>query len=218
MPNQEDFYSCIPGVTKEQGPRQPWEDIHCRVEGRIAMDVMANFEERWEKLCKSKRDKLYKKGSGLGSVFEEQASTYRGVVPESDPQSWTCQLFRSIDGRSTDFGQGDRSGLRSRHGRFVDDSIHRAYVHHIRRAERYIYIENQYFLGGSQAWSGERMKEASHIITLELALKICSKIDKGEPFAVYCVVPLYPEGFPAAESVQAILHWQKKTVETMYKL
>ena len=32
-----------------QGPREPWRDIHCRVEGPVVRDVYQNFRERWEK-------------------------------------------------------------------------------------------------------------------------------------------------------------------------
>ena len=34
----------------------------------------------------------------------------------------------------------------------VEESISRAYVKLIRTAERFIYIENQYFLGSAYAW------------------------------------------------------------------
>ena len=30
------------------GPREPWHDIHSKVEGSIAYDVFENFAERWE--------------------------------------------------------------------------------------------------------------------------------------------------------------------------
>ena len=30
-------------ATQESGPRQPWHDIHSRVEGEIALDVYENF-------------------------------------------------------------------------------------------------------------------------------------------------------------------------------
>ena len=36
-------------VPPEQGPREPWHDIHCKVEGPIAHDVFLNFAERWQK-------------------------------------------------------------------------------------------------------------------------------------------------------------------------
>lgn len=43
---------------------------------------------------------------------------------------------------------------------------------------------------------------------MELALKIVSKIKAKERFAVYVVVPLWPEGIPSSAAVQEILFWQ----------
>jgi phospholipase D1/2 len=51
---------------------------------------------------------------------------------------------------------------------------------------------------------------------MELTRKIVSKIEDGERFVVYVVVPMWPEGIPESGSVQAILDWQKKTLEMMY--
>lgn len=47
-----------------------------------------------------------------------------------------------------------------------------------------------------------------------MSLKIVSKIEAGERFAVYIVIPMWPEGESA--SVQAILDWQRRTMEMMY--
>ena len=42
-------------VPPEQGPREPWHDIHSKVEGPIAEDVFRNFYERWQKqVCNSR--------------------------------------------------------------------------------------------------------------------------------------------------------------------
>ncbi|KAK9946007.1 hypothetical protein M0R45_011491 [Rubus argutus] len=45
---------------------------------------------------------------------------------------------------------------------------------------------------------------------------IISKIEAGERFAVYIVIPMWPEGVPESGSVQAILDWQRRTMEMMY--
>lgn len=31
------------------GPREPWHDIHSRIDGPVALDVLLNFVERWAK-------------------------------------------------------------------------------------------------------------------------------------------------------------------------
>ncbi|KAG9151543.1 hypothetical protein Leryth_019748 [Lithospermum erythrorhizon] len=33
-------------------PRQPWHELHCRIEGPAAYDVLTNFEQRWKKAAK----------------------------------------------------------------------------------------------------------------------------------------------------------------------
>ena len=43
---------------------------------------------------------------------------------------------------------------------------------------------------------------------MELALKIASKIRAKERFAVYIILPMWPEGNPAAAAMQEILFWQ----------
>ncbi|KAL6551336.1 Phospholipase D [Orobanche minor] len=58
---------------------------------------------------------------------------------------------------------------------------------------------------------------ALHLIPKELSLKIVSKIEAGERFTVYVVLPMWPEGIPESASVQAILDWQRRTMEMMYK-
>ena len=76
----------------------------------------------------------------------------------------------------------------------IDKSIHSAYITAIRRAQHFIYIENQYFMGSSHCWSANRSAPCRHLIPLEIALKIVAKINCGERFAAYIVLPMYSEG------------------------
>lgn len=55
-----------------------------------------------------------------------------------------------------------------------------------------------------------------HLIPAELVLKIIRKIKAGQPFRVYAVLPMYPEGIPTSGSVQAILNFQLLTMKMMY--
>lgn len=201
------------------GPREPWHDIHSRLEGPIAWDVLFNFEQRWRK--QGGKDLLVQ----LRELDDIIISPSPVMFPD-DHETWNVQLFRSIDGGAA-FGfpetpeDAARAGLVSGKDNIIDRSIQDAYIYAIRRAKNFIYIENQYFLGSCFAWSADGIKPedigALHLIPKELSLKIVSKIEAGERFTVYVVVPMWPEGFPESGSVQAILDWQKRTMEMMYK-
>ncbi|KAI5005566.1 hypothetical protein ZWY2020_032809 [Hordeum vulgare] len=200
------------------GPREPWHDIHSRLEGPIAWDVLYNFEQRWRK--QGGKDLLVQ----LRDLSDIIIPPSPVMFPE-DRDTWNVQLFRSIDGGAA-FGFPDtpeeaaRAGLVSGKDQIIDRSIQDAYINAIRRAKDFIYIENQYFLGSSYCWKPEGIKPeeigALHVIPKELSLKIVSKIEAGERFTVYVVVPMWPEGVPESASVQAILDWQRRTMEMMY--
>ncbi|XP_042489404.1 phospholipase D alpha 1-like [Macadamia integrifolia] len=200
------------------GPREPWHDIHCRLEGPVAWDVLYNFEQRWRK--QGGKDLLVELRD-LGDIIIPPSP----VMFSEDNETWNVQLFRSIDGGAA-FGFPDtpedaaRAGLISGKDNIIDRSIQDAYINAIRRAKNFIYIENQYFLGSSFCWKPDDIKVeeigALHLIPKELSLKIVSKIEAGERFTVYVVVPMWPEGIPESGSVQAILDWQRRTMEMMY--
>lgn len=83
---------------------------------------------------------------------------------------------------------------------------------------RYIYIENQYFLGSAGFWdSASHNIPCHHLIPRAITKRIISAIRNRERFAVYVVIPLFPEGAPESSSVQEILAWQYKTVAMMYR-
>ncbi|MFS7982193.1 putative phospholipase D [Helianthus anomalus] len=115
-----------------------------------------------------------------------------------------------------------RAGLISRKDNIIDRSIQDGYINAIRRAKNFLYIENQYFLGSSFWWNSNDIIDedisALHLITKELSLKIASKIEAGEDFPVYIVIPMWPEGEPENKSIQAILDWQRRTMQMMYCL
>ncbi|KAI5421519.1 Phospholipase D beta 1, variant 5, partial [Lathyrus oleraceus] len=58
---------------------------------------------------------------------------------------------------------------------------------------------------------------ANNLIPMEIALKIAEKIKANERFAVYIIIPMWPEGDPTGAATQRILFWQHKTMEMMYK-
>ncbi|KAL0463930.1 UNVERIFIED_CONTAM: Phospholipase D alpha 1 [Sesamum latifolium] len=167
------------------GPREPWHDIHSRLEGPIAWDVLFNFEQRWRK-------------QGGTDVLLQIRELDDVIIPPSpvmypdDHETWNVQLFRSIDGGAA-FG----------------------FLKPLKRQPE------QYFLGSCFGWDCDDINVheigALHLIPKELSLKVVSKIEAGERFTIYVVVPMWPEGIPESASVQAILDWQRRTIEMMYK-
>ncbi|CAM6118209.1 unnamed protein product [Calypogeia fissa] len=199
------------------GPREPWHDIHSRIEGKVAWDVLHNFEQRWRK--QSGRSKI---GLLVPLLDVEDMVEPEPVTDPQDPETWNVQVFRSIDAGAAEFPEDPeaaaRAGLVSGKDNVIDRSVQDGYINAIRRAKDFIYIENQYFLGSAFGWDDKRDCGASHLIPMELALKIVSKIEARERFAVYIVTPMWPEGVPESGSVQAILDWTHRTMSMMYTM
>ncbi|KAK6941658.1 Phospholipase D/Transphosphatidylase, partial [Dillenia turbinata] len=201
------------------GPREPWHDIHSRLEGPIAWDVLFNFEQRWMK--QGKKDLLLNLKDFSDVIVPPSPVTF----PENH-ETWNVQLFRSIDGGAAlafpkEPEETAKCGLISGRDSIIERSIQDAYVQAIRRAKNFIYIENQYFIGSSFSWrpnGDSKVDEAGalHLIPKELSLKVVSKIEAGERFSIYIVIPMWPEGKPESASVQSMLNWQRRTMDMMY--
>ncbi|KAL8143229.1 hypothetical protein V2J09_016261 [Rumex salicifolius] len=252
---KDDFHNpTLPAGSK--APRQPWHDLHCKIEGPAAYDILLNFEQRWKRATRWKEFSLKKKMakwhddalikidriSWILSPAVSDTDNEVSIVPEEDPklwvsdekdpESWHVQVFRSIDSGSLKgfpktVGDAHAKNLICSKNLMIDKSIQTAYVQAIRSAQHYIYIENQYFIGSSYGWpsyknagKGEAFffvpSGADNLIPMELALKIVSKIKAKERFAVYVVIPLWPEGDPKSATVQEILYWQNQTMQMMY--
>ncbi|QHO04691.1 hypothetical protein HN51_060669 [Arachis hypogaea] len=208
-----DFYQpSIKGSRIQNGgPRQPWHDVHCQLEGPVALDVYKTFVQRCEK--EGKQDILVPE-SAIKSLIDQTSSI---TNHSDDRETWNVQLLRSVDSRAisglseTAYGNGDI---------IIDRSIQHAYIEAIRRSKNFIYIEHQYFIGSCFDWRAGKFNPKQlgclHLIPKELSLKIVSKIEAGERFTVYVVLPMWPEGNPRSRVVQLMLDCQKRTIEMMY--
>ncbi|XP_010542434.1 PREDICTED: phospholipase D alpha 4 isoform X2 [Tarenaya hassleriana] len=201
-----DFYqTSVSGAKLSRGgPREPWHDCHACVMGEAASDILRNFEQRWTKQCDPS---LLVNTSAIRNLVTDPSRT-RG----KQDGTWNIQVFRSID---------HVSATEMPRGLSVEKSIHDAYIEAIRRAERFIYIENQYFMGSCDQWENKNDRVGSgctNLIPVEIALKIAAKIRDRERFAVYIVMPMWPEGPPDSEAVEEILHWTRETTAMMYRI
>lgn len=117
-----DFYQTnISGASLHKGgPREPWHDAHACITGEAAWDVLANFEERWNKQCDPS---LLPPINSIPNLIRQPFSSSN--PDESDDRNWKVQVFRSIDHVSTNQLSKNLT---------VEQSIHEAYVEAIRRA------------------------------------------------------------------------------------
>ncbi|EYU38375.1 hypothetical protein MIMGU_mgv1a0212841mg, partial [Erythranthe guttata] len=240
---------------RQKGPRQPWHDLHCKIEGPAAYDMLKNFEQRWKKATEcSDLTRFCKKILGqhdynlVNIEHISQIASPSGTIPndhqslwvskEGDPENWHIQIFRSVDLESVDGFPKNVLAAKEQNLVLVnkwaiDRSIQMAYIQAIRSAQRFIFIENQYFIGHlslghliikqpnifrliNNFWSSFYCP--NNLIPMELALKIASKIRANERFVVYVIIPMWPEGEPSSPTVQGILYWQSQTMQMMYKI
>ncbi|CAK9220914.1 unnamed protein product [Sphagnum troendelagicum] len=225
--HKNDFHNPTFSATVDAGgPREPWHDLHCKIEGPAAYDVLTHFEQRWRKDAQWHKNELIKINR-IPRILSPSAN----APPEGDPKLYvtndnepsTChaQVFRSVDSGSVKGFPRNNTGVERRHlvrkkNISVDVSIQMAYVKAIRSAQHFIYIENQYFIGSSYNWPDYKNAGANHVIPMELALKVAAKIRDSQRFAVYVVIPMWPEGIPATAALQEILFFQMQTMKMMY--
>ncbi|KRH65182.1 hypothetical protein GLYMA_03G018900v4 [Glycine max] len=201
--HKDDYHN--PTFTGNTGgcPREPWHDLHSKIDGPAAYDILKNFEERWLRAAKPK---------GIQKIRGIISASNAPSVGDDNPESWHVQIFRSIDSNSVKGFPKEPKNASSMNlvcGKnvLIDMSIHTAYVKAIRVAQHYIYIENQYFIGSSYNWSQHKDLGANNLIPMEIALKIAAKIRANERFA----------GVPTGAATQRILFWQHKTMQMMYE-
>uniref|UniRef100_A0A453MFN6 phospholipase D n=1 Tax=Aegilops tauschii subsp. strangulata TaxID=200361 RepID=A0A453MFN6_AEGTS len=85
------------------GPRQPWHDLHCKVEGPAAYDILTNFEQRWRKATKWRvnlkkvviwhYDTLIKIKRMPWIVSPSTDEANARVCHEQDTENWHVQRF-----------------------------------------------------------------------------------------------------------------------------
>ena len=217
----------IPSSNVKEGPRQPWHDIHMKVEGPVVCDMIQSFIDRWA---------FDVEHQNLGSEWNIDASTENSqslsswimnanrtteIALNSSSYSekfWNCQLLRSICSLSTKFlsenSDTNYKSLFSEDEIKVDNSIAKAYIQAIRNAVNFLYIETQYFAGSSNDWLEDNTVICHNLTPMEITQKIASKIRARQPFTAYISLPMFPEGDPMkANSVfQEQLLWQTRTI------
>lgn len=207
-----DFYQDSADVHRGYGPRLPWHDVHSRLVGPAAHDVLKNFEERWTKQITERLKLLVNVNTSEFKVEKPEQQT----VPEE--YQWQVQILRSINSDSLIVNSECAERMSSKRGRKTEATISRGHSLLVRKAEKFIYIENHHFMGSSYAWLEQnKTDKCRHVLPMEIVSKIGEKIKAGQRFAAYIVIPMRPNGKPDDPICADMLLNQRLTIQMMYK-
>ncbi|PLW11253.1 hypothetical protein PCANC_20318 [Puccinia coronata f. sp. avenae] len=224
-------------------PRMPWHDVHMMIRGPTVFDICQHFVERWNFIYNLKYVK--KRGThgryellafpqipGQGMPDDPSHPDHEPVTQHPSYEHW-AQAGRRFLGMgdhgqtssnfpSTDLGpkgnmkvQVVRSCGDWSNGTTTEHSIQDAYIQLIEQAQRFIYIENQFFITTCSTAKDSRIRNQ---IGLALANRIVQAARANEPFKVVVAIPCIP-GFSgnldnAEESggTMAIMDWTYKAI------
>ncbi|XP_026831180.1 phospholipase D2 isoform X3 [Ooceraea biroi] len=189
-------------VDRTTTPRMPWHDIGILVQNAAARDVARHFIQRWNaaKLEKAKQNLCY---PYLLPKSYQDCKSYDPFIKEANKHNVKCQVLRSVSSWSAGFLDPET----------VERSIQEAYIDAISKAERYIYIENQFFITlASMDKTGVKNR-----IGETLLKRILRAHKEGAVFRVFVVMPLLPGfegevGGPSGTALRAITHWNYASI------
>jgi phosphatidylserine/phosphatidylglycerophosphate/cardiolipin synthase-like enzyme len=126
-------------LTKEYGDHPPWHDVQVAIHGPAVYDVETVFRERWEDPTPLTRSPIRRAADALRRL---------DTSPDPLPEQWpapppagphTVQLLRTYPDL--------RFGLDYTFANGGERSVARGYTKAVCRAERIVYVEDQYFWG-----------------------------------------------------------------------
>jgi phosphatidylserine/phosphatidylglycerophosphate/cardiolipin synthase-like enzyme len=224
----DDWYSPEFGDRLDM-PRQPWHDIHGALTGPAAWDFVREFVGRWNvapslggdvgDLGAEARAAVWK----LFRKLHEDRDTFAQQYEGKRVGKWSAQVYRSLE--LEHWAPPDRPAkdaldqrayalLRTTQAQGAEHSIQLAYRQNVDGAERFIYIENQFFMGSGQHWS--QKSSIANDIPERLVKRILMQSSKG-PFHVYVVMPMFPEGDPVDAPNLEVRRNEWCTMEYMVK-
>ena len=89
-------------------PRQPWHDLHCRIDGPAAYDILTNFEERWLRASKQSGLKRLKSSNDDQLLRIERIPEFISMAEVSgqgqhNPETWNVQVCFCLSAMSISF-------------------------------------------------------------------------------------------------------------------
>ena len=162
-------------------------------------------------------DSLAKRADPVCDVWKAVLDRTKWVQADEPYEGpWVSQLLRSNTRDrcevAAQFSAGEASLLTQALPAAREASILAMYQQAIDHADRFIYIENQYLIGSGARWADPRTTVAN-----DLPERIVNKIlaKRGQPFHVYVVTPMFPEGNPVGTGGIEIRNYEWRTIRYM---
>ncbi|KAM6499803.1 phospholipase D/nuclease [Amanita muscaria] len=215
-----------PTISILESARMPWHDVHMTFMGPVVLDVVQHFVERWNEVKKRKYrtdDKFpwlaLPHGVGVASEDEPVIShphlQHWHEIGHKYKQRWIGQDEDTDDYihprvRGSCKVQVCRSVSDWSHGVLTEHSIQNAYIKLIQEAERFIYIENQFFISSTGDDGAVKNQIAKALVE-----RILRAATQGSKFTVTVVIPELP-GFAGdvkdTASLKFIMGAQYRTI------
>lgn len=145
-------------VSKTEAGR-PMHDVHCRIRGPAAWDVLQIFLDRWDDYVSSSHDQEEEHEAPLDQILPNPKDL-RGqrVSHQSRSGNFSVQIARTTGHILTDPYKFAPEGERS-----IRELVHTG----IRKARRFIYIEDQYLVNMQVAgWLSQHLAHIKHLTIL----------------------------------------------------
>ncbi|SPO01404.1 related to phospholipase D [Cephalotrichum gorgonifer] len=206
-------------LNKAEDGRMPWHDVSMGLIGPCVYDIAEHFVLRWNfiKRDKYKRDVRYDwlMLRGRENEDEDLVGVQRPKHPVGDYvlHPVTPLESKNLQGRGTVRAQIVRSSADWSSGILTDHSIQNAYADTIRKAEHFVYIENQFFITAT----GDKQSPVHNTIGAAMVDAVLRAAKEGRKFRIIVLIPAIP-GFAgdlrsdAAAGTRAIMDYQYKSI------
>lgn len=156
-------------VDRNYVPRLPWHDIQCSVTGPVVVDLHRHFMQRWNhvRFCEGSQ-------SVLTPIVPLVAPSDRPYKTSKESRL-SAQVVRSVGPWSM--------------GIPIECSYYNACLNIIQKAERFIYLENQFLISRGSPQDVDLLKNSLIPLIVERILKASAV---GAPLKVIIIVPLLP--------------------------
>ena len=255
------FFQSQESMLADNQPIMPWQDIQVKIEGKAVFDLVTNFVLRWNQADYSNGETRprYKDNyiNDSNNVVSFECISRRLFLPTQeeydalmDKGNISVQILRSASRNmrkkeKSNVFASDRKKLQKNIKENLEtvseaqSDIYQVMLKLIKKAKRYIYLENQFFIsdyGSPFAGLGRLSKVAKtedgikpyvtrilsfngkkfpkNQIVKELSDKVAHAIFalQPEPFHIYITLPVHPEGLLKEGSIMATIHQTMQTI------